>query len=231
MRAYSPVTEQRRIVQVVQHQIGRIDAPENLVADGKGGHAEDPALGGLLGALLERLLDLGPRDNLIIGIGDAEPLGERLPLLVLREVAPLGPDGIEDRAHERWLGTLGDGEAQRAQRVEGMGGRHAEGDAVARRVPVTPAVGMDALGRNLRRPLVLPMAEEPSEENRPEGNREVRRQPVELDELQIGEGREKIEVPVGGPHRPIPHVPTSGSRADCARFGPAVRGDAGGLQG
>ena len=109
---------------------------------------------------------------------------------------------------------------------ERMRRRHAKGDVVPRRVPVAPAIGMHALGRNLRRSLVLPMAQQPGEENRAIGDLQVRRQPVELDELQIGEGREKIEVPVGGPHRPVPHVRTSGSPADCARFRLSARGGA-----
>ena len=173
----------------------------------------------------ERLLDLGPGDGLV-GVRDGEPLGEPLPLVVAREVAPFGPYGVEDRAYERRLGALGDGEPERAQRVERMRRRHAKGDTVPRRVPVAPAISVHALGRNLRRPLVLPMAEEPGEENRAIGDLQVRRQPVELDELQIGEGREKIEVPVGGPHRPVPHVRTSGSPADCARFRLSARGGA-----
>ena len=76
---------------------------------------------------------------------------------------------------------MGDGEPERAERVERMRRRHAKGDAVACRVPVAPAISMHALGRNLRRPLVLPMAEEPGEENRAVGDLQVRRQPVELD--------------------------------------------------
>ena len=115
------------------------------------------------------------------GVRDGEPLGERLPLVVAGEVAPFGPYGVEDRTYERRLGTVGDGEPERAQRVERMRRRHAKGDAVPCRVPVAPAISMHALGRNLRRPLVLPMAEEPGEENRAIGDLQVRRQPVELD--------------------------------------------------
>ena len=243
IRAYSPVASSAGLrlahhaaparsrrhqpgIQVVQYQIGRIEAPEEFAPDGKGGHAEDSALCGFHGALLQRLLDLGPGDGLV-GVGNGEPLRERLPLLVAGEVAPFDPYGVEDRAYERRFRTLGDGEAQRAQRVERMRRRHAKGDAVPRRVPVAPAVGVHALGRNFRRPLVLPVAEQAGEENRAVGDLQVRRQPVELDELQIGEGREKIEVPVGGPHRPVPHVPTSGSPADCARFRLSARGRVG----
>ena len=118
----------------------------------------------------ECLLDLGAGDGLL-GVRDGEPLGELLPLVVAGDVAPFGPYGVEDRAYERRLGALGDGEPERAQRVERMRRRHAKGDAVPCRVPVAPAISMHALGRNLRRPLVLPMAEEPGEENRAIGDR------------------------------------------------------------
>ena len=129
---------------------------------------------------LQCLLDLGAGDGLL-GVRDGEPLGELLPLVVARKIAPFGPYGVEDRAYDCRLGIVGDGEPERAERVERMRRRHAKGDTVPRRVPVAPAIGVYALGRNLRRPLVLPMAEEPGEENRAVGDLQVRWQPVELD--------------------------------------------------
>ena len=57
--------EHVRIAQVIQHQIGRIQAPENLVSDGKRGDAEDAPFRGLLGAPPQRVLDLRRRDHVV----------------------------------------------------------------------------------------------------------------------------------------------------------------------
>ena len=189
--------EELRVVEVVEQHRGRVDAPEQVVVDDEGRHAEHAGADRRVGILAELGLHaLAGGEH--FGAGDAERVAQRLPLVVRR--AALGPDEVEDRL-DRVVGAAeGDREPQRVQRVERMPRRILHRDAVLVGLPLRVAVGVDALRLDLRRALVLEVLQQAGEQHR----LHVDVRPLEdarvAGELEVRERRDEVEVPDASRH-------------------------------
>ena len=79
--------------------------------------------------------------------------------------------------------------------IERMTGRKAEWDREPLRPPVAPAVGVAALGRDLGRPFLSPVAEQSCEQDRPVFDLEIGGQLLQPVQADVGERRDEVEIP------------------------------------
>ena len=142
---------------------------------------------------LDRLL----RDQ-DIGVGRAQRFGQHRPFRV--RLAALGPDEAEDGVDGGEIAVERDGQAQDSQRVEGVGRRHPEGHAEAAGRELAEPVGPQALGRQFGRAQVAGRVQQAGEQHRHRANFRDSGKFAQPLRLQIGVGRDVVEIPVDPLH-------------------------------
>ena len=156
------------------------------------------------------LLDRGAGDQLL-RVGDAEAAGERAEHGRGIDVQTVLPDAVEHRTHMGRGGAGAGEQAQRMQGVERVRRRQPERDAILLRDPDAGAVGVTALFGNFGRALGAVGLEQAGKQHRHELNgghyAAGPGDAIELPEMQVGVGRDDIEIPGCLHSRFLPYKP------------------------